>query len=111
MNVSRADQSNGWYGIIADLRSRAAAEGEVVTDIEDIEGESSPTPPMILCPFHAFDFNLGDGHSSTGLRACTYRVEEREDRQLYLEPPGLAGDDFRVLGVREVSEREQFQPA
>lgn len=62
---------------------------------------------MILCPFHAFDFDLSGGGSSTGMRACTYRVEEREeDGLLWVEMPGLAGDDFRVVGVREVSERE-----
>jgi len=78
-----------------------------VNDVDDIEDLEPSQVPVILCPFHAFDFDLSTGHSSTGMRACTYKVEERDDGQLYVEPPGLAGDDFRVLGIREVSERER----
>ncbi|GAA6009025.1 hypothetical protein JCM10207_004069 [Rhodosporidiobolus poonsookiae] len=83
-------------------------------DIEDLVDDHSdgddevndePAGPVIVCPFHNYDFDLATGHSSTGMKACAYRVELRDDGALWMEPPGEAGGDYRVLGVREVSER------
>jgi uncharacterized ferritin-like protein (DUF455 family) len=51
------------------------------------------------------DFNLSNGASSmTDLRACTYTVECRGD-ELWMEFPGSPGDDYRLLGIRAVSEQ------
>ncbi|KWU46559.1 DUF455-domain-containing protein [Rhodotorula sp. JG-1b] len=83
-------------------------------DIEDLysdgkgEDDSPPDPAsIIMCPFHNYDWNLKDGSSSTGMKACTFRLEVRDDDQLWLEPPGDPGDDYRVIGVRAVSEHPQ----
>lgn len=83
---------------------------------EDDEEEPDPrTQTVIICPFHALDFDLSSGaSSSSGLQACTFRLEVR-DGVLHLEPPGSAGDDYRVIGIRPVSERASslwsFQPS
>ncbi|GAA5885462.1 hypothetical protein JCM6882_009628 [Rhodosporidiobolus microsporus] len=78
-------------------------------DIEDLldteDTEDDLAGPIITCPFHQYDFNVQDGSSSTGMHACTYRVEVRTDGTVWMEPPGEAGDDWRVLGLRAVSER------
>jgi hypothetical protein len=76
--------------------------------MEDLADESAA--PIILCPWHQYDFSLQGGESSTGMRACTFRVEAR-DGMLWVEPPGDLGDDYRLLGIRAVSEREsRFSP-
>lgn len=92
-------------------------------DIEDIQGpppcdqegeeeeeeeEERVNQPLIICPFHQYDYGLQDGKSSSGLKACTYKVEAKGDGKLWIEPPGEKSDDFRLLGVRMVSERVSF---
>ncbi|GAA5894073.1 hypothetical protein JCM8208_002341 [Rhodotorula glutinis] len=82
-------------------------------DIEDLCGddpgdddEIDPRKgPVIICPFHNLDFGLDTGSSSSGMRACTYRLEVRNGGELWMEPPGDLGDDYRVIGIRAVSER------
>ncbi|KAK4698227.1 hypothetical protein P7C70_g8055, partial [Phenoliferia sp. Uapishka_3] len=59
---------------------------------------------VIVCPWHQFDFRLDTGESSTGMKACTFAVEVRDDL-LYVSPPGLPGDDWRLLSTRPVSEQ------
>ncbi|GAA5968217.1 hypothetical protein JCM11641_003775 [Rhodosporidiobolus odoratus] len=76
--------------------------GDVPIQDDDTDGADGPT---IICPFHQYDFNLSSGHSSTGMKACTFRIEVREDGQVWMEPPGTLEDDWKVLGVRAVSER------
>ncbi|GAA6037094.1 hypothetical protein JCM8097_008727 [Rhodosporidiobolus ruineniae] len=71
---------------------------------EDDAGDNL-SGPIITCPFHQYDFDMKSGTSSTGSHACTYRIEVRSDGTVWLEPPGNTGDDWRVLGVRAVSER------
>lgn len=97
------------------IRSRltfSLAEG----DIEDLfiegderdeeDGDYHPSQgPLILCPHHEYDFDLLGGHSSTGMKACTYRLEVREGGKLWMEALGDVGDDYRVIGLRAVSER------
>ncbi|TNY19804.1 hypothetical protein DMC30DRAFT_417552 [Rhodotorula diobovata] len=75
-------------------------------DHDDEEEEVDPRKvPIIICPYHNLDFALDTGESSGPMHACTYRLEVRDDGVLYMEPPGDAGDDFRVIGIRAVSER------
>lgn len=81
-------------------------EGQI--DIEDIADESAA--PIILCPWHQYDFSLQGGESSTGMKACTFKVEARDDL-LWVEPPGDLGDDYRLLGIRAVSERGSSSPS
>lgn len=70
-------------------------------DIEDT-GDSK----VLVCPFHSFDFDLNTGLGETHhLKACTWRVYERDDR-LYMQRPGDPGDDYRLLGVRPISQRQ-----
>lgn len=82
-------------------------------DIEDLvpahdeDEQEAPDPAaIVMCPFHAYDWNLTDGSSSTGMKACTYAVHRNDEGELWLEPPGDPGDDYRVTGIRAVSERE-----
>ncbi|GAA94436.1 uncharacterized protein L969DRAFT_20367 [Mixia osmundae IAM 14324] len=64
--------------------------------------------PILVCPFHSYDFNLLSGESSTGLKACTYAVTE-QDGYVLLEMPEQ--DDYRLLSMRAVSERQgQSEP-
>ncbi|GAA5875313.1 hypothetical protein JCM16303_000580 [Sporobolomyces ruberrimus] len=80
--------------------------GKPTEDDEEIEQEQDGiNQPLIICPFHQYDYGLEDGKSSTGLKACTYKIEAREDGKLWVQPPGDRCDDFRILGVRMVSER------
>ncbi|GAA5845746.1 hypothetical protein JCM9279_006093 [Rhodotorula babjevae] len=78
-------------------------------DIEDLCADDDEldlrNSPVVICPFHNLDFNLGSGSSSSGMHACTYRLELRNGGELWMEPPGDLGDDYRVIGIRSVSER------
>lgn len=97
-------------GICLLIRTHSACAGGDIEDLYLDEKEEDDSPPdpatIIMCPFHNYDWNLKDGSSSTGMKACTFRLEVRDDDQLWLEPPGDPGDDYRVIGVRAVSERE-----
>ncbi|KAM0792280.1 hypothetical protein ACM66B_004971 [Microbotryomycetes sp. NB124-2] len=106
--------SRQWYGLtnvcphIGGPMEHGAISS-AVDDIEDFGGddtrdEQSVLAPIIMCPWHQYDFNMHDGSSSTGMRACTFKVEEKSD-QLFVEVPGLPGDDFRLIGRRAVSEQ------
>lgn len=68
-------------------------------DIEDIHDDI-----VAICPWHGFDFNLVTGESSTGFRACTWRVQvEQESKQVMMEGPENSGD-WHVLSIEPVSE-------
>lgn len=90
--------------------ARSASPGGDIEDLYpeiDDDDEGSPDPSaLIICPFHAYDWNLSDGISSTGMKACTFKVELRDNGEIWLEAPGDPGDDYRVIGLRAVSERE-----
>ncbi|KAL8286133.1 hypothetical protein RQP46_004621 [Phenoliferia psychrophenolica] len=74
----------------------APLEHAAIEDVEDFK--------VLVCPWHQYDFRLDTGESSTGMKACTFAVQVRGD-MLYVEPPGLPGDDYRLLSLRPVSER------
>ena len=93
-------------GDIEDLGSSAYEEDE---EEEEERGGIAINHPLIICPFHQYDYSMKDGRSSTGsAKACTYKIEAREDGKLWIQPPGDRSDDFRILGIRMVSERESF---
>ncbi|GAA5971293.1 hypothetical protein JCM8115_005497 [Rhodotorula mucilaginosa] len=99
-----------WFSIVNECPHLGLPlEGGDIEDLYSDEKEEDASPPdpasIIMCPFHNYDWNLKDGSSSTGMKACTFRLEVRDDDQLWLEPPGDPGDDYRVIGVRAVSER------
>ncbi|GAA6062262.1 hypothetical protein JCM10212_001776 [Sporobolomyces blumeae] len=72
---------------------------------DQLDDEDPPVDqPIIICPFHQYDFGLRDGRGSSGSTACTYKVEVRDGR-VWVEPPGDKSDDYRLLGVRMVSEQ------
>lgn len=75
----------------------APLEHAEIEDVEDFQ--------VLVCPWHNYDFRLDTGESSTGMKACTFAVEVRENGMVYVEPPGIAGDDWRLLSMRPVSER------
>lgn len=61
-------------------------------------------------PWHEYDFSLSTGESSTGLKACTYAVEQR-NREIWVQQPSSdeTGDSkdesgWEVVEVRPVSE-------
>lgn len=89
--------------------SKPLSDEEEQEEGEEEEG-LNPNQPIIICPFHQYDYGLIDGKSSnsTGSTACTYKVEVREDGKLWVETPGGRDEDFRILGVRAVSERESL---
>ncbi|BGP37938.1 hypothetical protein JCM10450v2_001875 [Rhodotorula kratochvilovae] len=109
-----SDEPAVWYSIANECPHLGLPlEGGDIEDLcteehdEDSEGDDGDPRkgPIIMCPFHQYDFALDGGASSTGMHACTYRLEVRDDDSLWMEPPGDLGDDFRVIGVRAVSER------
>ncbi|GAA5996598.1 hypothetical protein JCM5350_006757 [Sporobolomyces pararoseus] len=91
-------------GDIEDLGSSVYEEED--EEEEEEGGEIAINQPLIICPFHQYDYSMKDGRSSTGsAKACTYKIEAREDGKLWIQPPGDRSDDFRILGIRMVSER------
>lgn len=54
-----------------------------------------------------YDFDLRTGESETGLKACTYTVEVRNDNNwvenVWVETPG-GGTNWRLVELRPVSE-------
>lgn len=87
---------------------RAGGDIEDLCDDYDDDNGDEIDPrkePIVICPFHNLDFGLGSGSSSSGMHACTYRLEVRNGGELWMEPPGDLGDDYRVIGIRSVSER------
>lgn len=112
-NVDRGLITLGPPGIANTCPHLGAPLEQGAIDIEDLEDDLEDTTgndvragaPIIMCPWHSMDFNLVNGSSSTGLRACTYKVESRGD-ELFMEFPGTSGDDYRLLGIRAVSESE-----
>nr|ODN94039.1 hypothetical protein L203_00213 [Cryptococcus depauperatus CBS 7841] len=76
--------------------------------IEDMEDTRA-----IVCPWHQYDFDLKDGSSTTGLRACTYevRVEGTKDQaEIWVEAPHsensstAPGREWELVEMRGVSE-------
>ncbi|BGP53877.1 hypothetical protein JCM8202_006070 [Rhodotorula sphaerocarpa] len=99
-----------WYSIANECPHLGLPlEGGDIEDLvpaHDEDEQEAPDPAaIVMCPFHAYDWNLTDGSSSTGMKACTYAVHRNDEGELWLEPPGDPGDDYRVTGIRAVSER------
>ncbi|RXK37771.1 hypothetical protein M231_04927 [Tremella mesenterica] len=56
-------------------------------EVQDMEDSMA-----IVCPWHQYDFDLRDGSSSTGLKACTYEVQVRgqgDDAEVWIQTPHL----------------------
>lgn len=72
-------------------------------DIEDTD-----VGLVAVCPWHRYDFDLRTGHSETGLRACTFEIQIRNDERnksdaaIWVEAPGEG--DWEVVELRPVSE-------
>lgn len=73
-------------------------------EIEDYEDDL-----VAVCPWHRYDFSLKTGKSETGLRACVYDVEIRQDNTedkpstLWIETP-TNNEEWEMVDVRPVSE-------
>ncbi|TFY58651.1 hypothetical protein EVG20_g8069 [Dentipellis fragilis] len=72
-------------------------------DIEEYESSA-----VAVCPWHRYDFDLKTGKSDTGLKACTYNVEVRQDPtddvdRVWVEVPD-EGTNWRLVELRPVSE-------
>ncbi|KAI9068929.1 DUF455-domain-containing protein [Trametes sanguinea] len=75
-------------------------------DMSHAEIEECDTGVVAVCPWHRYDFDLKTGHSETGLRACTYATEVREEdgaEYIYVETPS-GGRNWRLVEFRPVSE-------
>jgi nitrite reductase/ring-hydroxylating ferredoxin subunit len=72
-------------------------------EIEDYEDDL-----VAVCPWHRYDFNLKTGKSDTGLKACVYAIEIRQEETderpatLWIESP--TSEAWEVVDVRPVSE-------
>jgi uncharacterized ferritin-like protein (DUF455 family)/nitrite reductase/ring-hydroxylating ferredoxin subunit len=74
--------------------------------IYDVEDEDDIEDAVVVCPWHEYDFSLSTGESSTGLKACVYKVEERQGDIWVQEPFQDASphSGWDVVEVRPVSE-------
>ncbi|KAG8995335.1 hypothetical protein FRB94_009282 [Tulasnella sp. JGI-2019a] len=77
-------------------------------DLSHADIEDTDVGLVAVCPWHRYDFDLRTGHSETGLKACTYRVETRMDdasrqEMVWIESPEGAGG-WEVVELRPVSE-------
>ncbi|THH32753.1 hypothetical protein EUX98_g1454 [Antrodiella citrinella] len=76
-------------------------------DISHADIEECEDSLVLVCPWHRYDFDLRTGHSETGLKACTYAVEIREDEEdletVWVETPE-GESDWRLVELRPVSE-------
>ncbi|KAL7278232.1 hypothetical protein ACG7TL_008207 [Trametes sanguinea] len=75
-------------------------------DMSHAEIEECDTGVVAVCPWHRYDFDLKTGHSETGLRACTYATDIREEdgaEYIYVEAPS-GGRNWRLVEFRPVSE-------
>ncbi|EIW73964.1 DUF455-domain-containing protein [Coniophora puteana RWD-64-598 SS2] len=77
-------------------------------DMSHAEIEECETGIVAVCPWHRYDFDLRTGHSETGLRACTYTVQVKEDEEdripcVWIQSPEQ-GSKWRVLERRGISE-------
>ncbi|KAI0354431.1 DUF455-domain-containing protein [Trametes cingulata] len=76
-------------------------------DMSHAEIEECDTGVVAVCPWHRYDFDLKTGHSETGLRACTYATEIREDESgiehIFVQTPE-GGRNWRLVEFRPVSE-------
>lgn len=95
-------------GDIEDLCPSDDEDADDGTDGEGKEKGDAPEGPIIMCPHHAYDFDLSTGASSTGSKACTFKMRVRDDGCLWMESPGTVEEDWRVVGIRAVSERTLF---
>ncbi|EGO23184.1 hypothetical protein SERLADRAFT_439923 [Serpula lacrymans var. lacrymans S7.9] len=72
-------------------------------DIEECESSL-----VAVCPWHRYDFDLRTGNSETGLKACTYAIEVKNDPsdgidKVWVEAPE-GGTNWRIVELRPVSE-------
>ncbi|KAJ7573648.1 hypothetical protein C8J56DRAFT_1065788 [Mycena floridula] len=70
-------------------------------DIEEVDSSL-----VAVCPWHRYDFDLKTGESETGLRACTYNVEVKQEdgtEHVFMEVPE-GGTNWRLVELRPVSE-------
>ena len=80
-------------------------------DLSHAEIEDYEEDLVAVCPWHRYDFSLKTGKSDTGLRACVYAVEVRQEgteerpSTLWIEPP-TNEPIWEVVEVRPVSEGE-----
>ncbi|KAJ7187023.1 hypothetical protein C8R46DRAFT_283027 [Mycena filopes] len=77
-------------------------------DMSHAEIEEFEDTAVAVCPWHRYDFDLRTGKSETGLRACTYSVEVKNDpdddvEKVYIETPS-GGNNWRLIELRPVSE-------
>ncbi|KAJ7725196.1 hypothetical protein B0H16DRAFT_284240 [Mycena metata] len=77
-------------------------------DMSHAEIEEFEDTTVAVCPWHRYDFDLRTGKSETGLRACTYSVEvkndpEDDEEKVYIETPS-GGNNWRLIELRPVSE-------
>ena len=78
-------------------------------DLSHAEIEDYEEDLVAVCPWHRYDFSLKTGKSDTGLRACVYAVEVRQEgteerpSTLWIEPP-TNEPIWEVVEVRPVSE-------
>ncbi|KAI1152473.1 hypothetical protein F4825DRAFT_307906 [Nemania diffusa] len=88
-----------YYAMEAECPHAGGPMSDAHIDIEDSSYIAS-------CPWHAYDFNLGTGESSYGIKACTYPVHLQDGRVL-LQFAGT--EDTRLSTIQAVSEKVKFK--
>lgn len=76
-------------------------------DLSHAEIEEYEDEVVTVCPWHRYNFNLKTGRSDTGLRACVYGLQIREEPlgegpELWVESP--SNEEYEVVELRPVSE-------
>jgi nitrite reductase/ring-hydroxylating ferredoxin subunit len=116
MNIPQASAFDGTGGNVRNGRDLQiyAMEAQcphLGADLSHAEIEDYEDDLVAVCPWHRYDFNLKTGKSDTGLRACVYAVEVRQDdpdkslTTLWIEPP-TSEEAWEMVDVRPVSEGE-----
>ncbi|KAK1232880.1 hypothetical protein PQX77_003993 [Marasmius sp. AFHP31] len=104
--TSRGDLDPKARAALHQLYAMESACPHLGAEMTHVDIEEYEDTVVAVCPWHRYDFDLKTGKSETGLSACTYPVEVREEddiEKVYIRGPS-DGAAWRVVELRPVSE-------